>query len=71
MNIVISLLTLDCHGCPSWYSVTEKIMTGKLKTCLFRPVKLWKQIIAAVSTVWVTHVGAHDKGSFYDENGEN
>lgn len=46
-------------------------MTGKLKTCLFRPVKLWKQIIAAVSTVWVTHVGAHDKGSFYDENGEN
>lgn len=45
-------------------------MTGKLKTCLFGPVKLWKKIVAADRTVWVTHIGAHDKGSFYDENSE-
>lgn len=58
---------LACCQWPSYLVCHLETIDWQIKDCFLWSCELWKQIIAADQTVWITHVDAHNKGLFSDE----
>lgn len=58
---------LACSQWPSYLVCHLETIDWQIKDSFLWSCELWKQIIAADQTVWITHVDAHSKGFFSDE----